>query len=112
LHLPVKAAHRGLRPHEVEHHDQHYHPSTSAPAGVDVHIQTPGDGLSGWCTYSSFVRGNPFGKPLPAINVPFYLGPVGEVNEAQLWFPAWPTGSTWDTTVSCPNGTMTVPSVW
>jgi hypothetical protein len=46
---------------------------TSAPAGVDVHIQTPGDGLSGWCTYSSFVRGNPFGKPLPAINVPFYL---------------------------------------
>lgn len=85
---------------------------TSAPAGVDVHVQTPGDGLSGWCTYSSFVRGNPFGKPLPAINVPFYLGPVGGVNEAQLWFPAWPTGSTWDTTVSCPNGTMTVPSVW
>ena len=85
---------------------------TSAPGGVDVHIQTPGDRLSGWCTYSSFVRGNPIGKPLPAIDVPFYLGPVGEVNQAQLWFPAWPTGSTWDTTVSCPNGTMTVPSVW
>ncbi len=85
---------------------------TSAPGGVDVHVQTPGDGLSGWCTYSSFVRGNPIGKPWPAINIPFYLGPVGEVNQAQLWFPAWPTGSTWDTTVSCPNGTMTVPSVW
>ena len=85
---------------------------TSAPGGVDVHIQTPAAGLSGWCTYSSFARGNPIGKPLPAIGIPFYLGPAGEVNEALLWFPAWPTGSTWDTTVSCPNGTMSVPSVW
>ncbi|HNM10793.1 MAG TPA: hypothetical protein PKI02_05050 [Mycobacterium sp.] len=85
---------------------------TSAPGGVDVHVQTPIDGLSGWCTYTSIAQGNPIGKPLPAIGVPFYLGPVGDVNEASLWFPAWPTGSTWDTTVSCPNGTMTVTSAW
>ena len=85
---------------------------TSAPGGVNVHVQTPADGLSGWCTYSSFVRGNPIGKPLPAIDVPFYLGSVGGVNSALLWFPSYPTGSTWDTTVSCPNGAMTVPTVW
>ena len=85
---------------------------TSAPGGVQVHIQTPADGLSGWCTYSSFVRGNPIGKPLPAIDVPFYLAPAGGVNSALLWFPSYPTGSTWDTTVSCPNGAMTVPTVW
>ena len=85
---------------------------TSAPGGVNVFVTTPADGLSGWCTYSSFVRGNPIGKPLPAIDVPFYLGSVGGVNSALLWFPSYPTGSTWDTTVSCPNGAMTVPTVW
>ncbi len=85
---------------------------TSAPGGVDVHVVTPAEGLSGWCTYSSIARGNQIGKPLPAIGVPFYLGPVGEVNEGMLWFPSWPTGATWDTTVSCPNGTLTVPTVW
>jgi hypothetical protein len=85
---------------------------TSAPGGVNVFVQTPADGLSGWCTYSSFVRGNPIGKPLPAIDVPFYLAPAGGVNSALLWFPSYPTGSTWDTTVSCPNGAMTVPTVW
>lgn len=86
--------------------------TTSAPGGVDVHVQSPAAGLSGWCTYSSFVRGNPIGKPLPAINVPFYLGSAGDVNEATLWFPSYPTGATWDITVSCPNGTTTVPTVW
>ena len=85
---------------------------TSAPGGVNVFVTTPADGLSGWCTYSSFVRGNPIGKPLPAIDVPFYLGSVGGMNSALLWFPSYPTGSTWDTTVSCPNGAMTVPTVW
>ena len=86
---------------------------TSAPGGVNVFVTTPADGLSGWCTYSSFVRGNPIGKPLPAIDVPFYLAPKpGRANTALLWFPSYPTGSTWDTTVSCPNGAMTVPTVW
>lgn len=85
---------------------------TPAAGGVDVHVQTPAAGLSGLCTYSSFVRGNPIGKPLPAVNVPFYLGPVGNMNSAVLWFPSYPTGSTWDTTVSCPNGAITVPTVW
>ena len=85
---------------------------TSGPGGVNVFVTTPADGLSGWCTYSSFVRGNPIGKPLPAIDVPFYLGSVGGMNSALLWFPSYPTGSTWDTTVSCPNGAMTVPTVW
>lgn len=49
----------------------------SAPGGVDVWVQSGpganGPGMSGWCTYTSFVQGDPFGKPAPAINVPLFL---------------------------------------
>jgi hypothetical protein len=86
----------------------------SAPGGVDVLIWAPAadpaDAPSGWCTYTSTVRGNPIGKPLPAINVPFYL-PAS--NSARLWFPSYPTGSTWDIKVSCPNsGPQFTSLVW
>ena len=81
-----------------------------APGGVDVLIQTwpsnPGEvAPSGWCTYNASVVGNPIGKPLPAINVPFYLpdnGP-GAWAVSRLWFPSYPTGSTWNVSVECPN---------
>ena len=75
--------------------------ATSAPGGVDVWVQSwAGDSppISGWCTYTSVVQGNPFGKPAPAFNVPFYLE-----NQARLWFPSYPTGSTWDISVTCPG---------
>lgn len=85
----------------------------SAPGGVDVLIHSPdlpADAPSGWCTYTSTVRGNPIGKPLPAINVPFYLREGGA---ARLWFPSFPTGSTWDITVNCPNtGPQFTTVVW
>ncbi len=72
-----------------------------APGGVDVFVWSWGDpAVSGWCTYTSTVRGNPVGKPLPAINVPFYLPESGD---ARLWFPSYPTGSTWDISVACPG---------
>lgn len=76
----------------------------SAPGGVDVWVQSGpganGPGMSGWCTYTSFVQGDPFGKPAPAINVPFFL-PQGA--PARLWFPSYPTGSTWNISVTCPG---------
>lgn len=72
-----------------------------APGGVDVFVWSWGNpNVSGWCTYTSTVRGNPIGKPLPAINVPFYMPEVGE---ARLWFPSYPTNSTWDISVACPG---------
>jgi hypothetical protein len=72
-----------------------------APGGVDVIVWSWGvPTVSGWCTYTSTVRGNPLGKPLPAINVPFYLPERGE---ARLWFPSYPTNSTWDISVTCPG---------
>lgn len=84
----------------------------SAPGGVDVTIFTLGapDAPSGWCTFTSKVRGTPWGKPLPARNVPFYLPEGGG---ARLWFPSYPTGSTWDVTVNCPNtGPQFTTLVW
>ena len=75
----------------------------SAPGGVDVFINSwAGDSppISGWCTYTSVVRGDPFGKPAPVFNVPFYLAPGGS---SRLWFPSYPTGSTWDISVTCPG---------
>ncbi|MGD9618577.1 MAG: hypothetical protein AB7G47_12275 [Mycolicibacterium sp.] len=85
----------------------------AAPGGVDVLIHSPNDPAdapSGWCTYSATARGNPIGKPLPAINVPFYLQPGGA---ARLWFPSYPTGSTWDVRVNCPNtGPQFTQVVW
>ena len=88
--------------------------ASSAPGGVDVLIlsddDVPANAPSGWCTYTSTVRGNPIGKPLPAINVPFYLQENGF---ARLWFPSYPTGATWDITVNCPNtGPQFTTLVW
>ena len=85
-----------------------------APGGVDVFIWSWGvPTVSGWCTYTSTVRGNPIGKPLPALNVPFYLPENGD---ARLWFPSYPTGSTWDISITCPGGggqiTQTTSVVW
>jgi hypothetical protein len=82
--------------------------ATSAPGGVDVWIASWGDGNgpapSGWCTYTSTVDGDPAGKPLPAINVPFYMAPDNAGNgKSRLWFPSYPTGATWDITVNCPG---------
>ena len=83
---------------------------TPAPGGLDVMVITwpenPGMvAPSGWCTCDSSVVGNPIGKPLPAIDVPFYLpeNPPGAGTQSRLWFPSFPTGSTWNITVSCPN---------
>ncbi len=74
-----------------------------APGGVDVFVTTWPDNAadpapSGWCLFNSSVVGNPLGKPLPAINVPFYLpeNPPGLrisiqtlVPELSDWFDAW-----------------------
>ncbi len=90
--------------------------ANSAPGGVDVNIESfvglndPGSAPGGWCTYTSTVQGNPWGKPLPAINVPFYLQEKGT---ARLWLPSYPTGATWDITVNCPNtGPQFTTVVW
>jgi ribulose 1,5-bisphosphate synthetase/thiazole synthase len=91
-----------------------------APGGVDVLVTTwpnaaGGSAPSGWCTFNSSVVGNPIGKPLPAINVPFYLpetGP-GAGTKSRLWFPSYPTGSTWNISVECPNAAPQVSQlVW
>ena len=82
----------------------------ASPGGVDVLVSTwpnepGGTAPSGWCLFNSSVVGNPIGKPLPAINVPVYLpenGP-GALSFARLWFPSYPTRSTWNVSVECPN---------
>ena len=90
-----------------------------APGGVDVWLTTSPDNPadtapSGWCTYNSSVAGNPWGKPAPAINVPFYLppNPPGQPSNSRLAFPSYPTGSTWNITVECPNGVASTQTVW
>ncbi len=88
-----------------------------APGGVDVVVLSDADDgqkpLSGWCTYTSTVQGDPVGKPLPALGVPFYLMPAGALPpRARLWFPSYPTGSTWNITVTCPNGVASTQVVW
>ena len=82
--------------------------ASPAPGGVDVTVTTwpanAGEAApSGWCLFNSSVVGNPIGKPLPAINVPFYLPENGAPSQSRLWFPSYPTGSTWNITVECPN---------
>lgn len=42
-----------------------------APGGVDVQIHAMG--MSGWCSYTSIVQGNPVGKPAPALGIPCRL---------------------------------------
>ena len=86
----------------------------SAPGGVDVWVGSfpgaHGPQISGWCTFTSRVRGDPWGKPLPATDVPFFLP---ERDAARLWLPSYPTGSTWDVTVNCPNtGPQLTTVVW
>lgn len=87
--------------------------ANSAPGGVDVTVQTGAgeQALSGWCTYTSTVQGNPIGKPAPALGVPFYISPEGP-HVARLWFPSYPTGSVWNVTVTCPNGVASTETVW
>lgn len=89
-----------------------------SPGGVDVVVTTwpneaGGTAPSGWCLFNSSVVGNPIGKPLPAIDVPFYLpenGP-GAVSSSRLWFPSYPTRSTWNISVECPNAAPQVSQV-
>ncbi len=85
--------------------------ANSAPGGVDIHIFSNGNPQpGGLCSYTSIVQGTQWGKPLPAFNVPFHLQEGGE---ARLWFLSYPTGSTWDIWVNCPNtGTQYTTVVW
>lgn len=87
--------------------------TNSAPGGVDVFVQTAAGegGLSGSCNYTSTVQGNPTGKPLPALGVPFTI-PTAGPHVARLWFPSYPTGSTWNVVVTCPNGIASTQTVW
>lgn len=83
----------------------------TAQAAIDVQaIPNPGsvtvvvkslnpNAPSGWCTYSARAQGNPIGKPLPAVNVPFFLPEFGS---QVIPFVSFATGSTWDVTVDCP----------
>ena len=86
----------------------------SAPGGVNVFVESLAGGgeqaPSGWCNYTSTVQGDPVGKPAPALGVPFFLSPA--THSALLWFPSYPTGSTWNVTVSCPNGVASTQAVW
>lgn len=84
--------------------------ASSAPGGVDVTVRMWSNNAgepapSGWCLFNSSVVGNPIGKPLPAINIPFYMPEAGPEQQAhsRLWFPSFPTGSTWNISVECPN---------
>ena len=55
------------------------------------------------------------GKPAPALGIPFYLQPPRDGAlwaVSRLWFPSYPTGSTWNTTVSCPNGVASRQTFW
>jgi hypothetical protein len=91
-----------------------------APGGLDIVVTTwPGNAAetapSGWCLFNSSVVGNPIGKPLPAINVAFYLPEVGPgaPSQSRLWLPSYPTGSTWNISVECPNAAPQVSQlVW
>ncbi|MCW1957484.1 MAG: hypothetical protein KIH64_002850 [Mycobacterium sp.] len=82
--------------------------SRPAPGGMDVVVTTwsnnPGEPApAGWCLFNSRVVGNPIGKPLPAIDVPFYLPEGASPATSRLWFPTYPTGATWNISVACPN---------
>ena len=91
---------------------------TPAPGGLDIVVTTwannaGGDAPAGWCLFNSAVVGNPIGKPLPAINVPFYLPEGRPGASSRLWLPSYPTGSTWNITVECPNAAPQVSQlVW
>lgn len=72
--------------------------TTTDALGVTVHIGSNAwDPSSGWCTYTAV----PKGPGVPVYGVPFYLQEGGNHD---LWFPGIQTGTTWDVTVHCPNG--------
>ena len=74
-----------------------------APGGVIITVGSAAGSspqMNGTCLFSATVRGNPFGKPLPALNIPFFLP---EQSPGTLRFPSYPTGSTWDVKVNCPG---------
>ena len=81
--------------------------------GVNVFVKTADgpDGLSGWCTYTSTVQGDPVGKPAPVFGVPFNI-PASSSHHATIWFPSYQTGSTWNVTVTCPNGVASTETIW
>lgn len=74
-----------------------------APGGVVFTVGSAAGGspqISGMCLFTSTVQGNALGKPLPAINVPFFLP---EQSPATVRLPSYPTGSTWNIKISCPG---------
>ena len=81
--------------------------------GVNVFVKTADgpDGLSGTCAYTSTVQGDPVGKPVPVFGVPFTI-PTAGPHHARLWFPSYQTGSTWNVTVTCPNGVASTETIW
>lgn len=71
--------------------------------GVAISIaSTAGSGpqVSGACLFTSTVQGSALGKPLPTVNLPFFLPQQGP---ATIRLPGFPTGSTWNIKVSCPG---------
>ena len=74
--------------------------TTSTDAlGVTVHVQSfGGPGSSGVCSYTAVPTNGP---GIPAYGVPFVLQDGGSHD---LWFPGVQLGTTWDVTVTCPNG--------
>jgi hypothetical protein len=67
--------------------------------GVTVFVGSNAwDPSSGWCTYTAV----PNGPGVPVYGLPFYLQ---EGATHKLWFPGIQTGTTWNVTVDCPNGT-------
>jgi hypothetical protein len=80
---------------------------TSDALGVTVKVTSTGNALnrsSGLCFYTATPANVPFGvlPPLPVYDVPFVLQ---ENTPYNLWFPGIQTGTTWDVTVKCQNGT-------
>lgn len=73
--------------------------TTTDALGVTVHISSWGaPASSGWCTYTAI----PQGPGVPVYGVPFLLQEGGNHD---LWFPGVQTGTTWNVSVHCPNGT-------
>lgn len=80
-----------------------YAQAERAPGGVAITVASATGGgpkMSGRCLLTSTVQGSSFGKPLPSINVPFFLP---EQSPATVRLPGYPTGSTWNIKVSCPG---------
>jgi hypothetical protein len=79
--------------------------TTTDALGVTVHIASLGPNpTSGSCTYTAVPVNVPPGvlPPLPVRDVPFFLQEHGF---HELWFPGVQTGTTWNATVKCENGT-------